>query len=231
MKSALALTLQTLLFTAVLTAADAPAPPQAAPFYALPAVGAWAEFQCTSRGPDGKETVGTLLLRRTADVEIKGQPCASVEVKFTADRKAPDRWKLRRLAVSGERFRRTGDLTKSVVEAHQQSGGEDAARPMDDAPLASFLRMGFARTMPLEKQGGVEELTTPAGKWQCQQLKGSGTEGDRREQYAVWLCPDTPFGFCQFTVTVEQAKPLSKSSFNATLVRVGTAPAAPQKLR
>jgi len=221
MKSALAL-LQTLVFAALAMAADAPALPQAAPFYTMPAVGTWAEFECTSRGASNKETVGALHLRRLADSESKGEQYAWVEIKLVPDGKAPASWKLRRLVVSVERYRQTGDLTKSVAEAYQQSGADDPARRMEDAPLASFLRMAFARPMPLEKQGEMKTLTTPAGKWRSQKLQGSVTEGDRRESYAVWQCPDAPFGCSQFTVTVEQTKPAVKTDFRAVLIRTGT---------
>jgi hypothetical protein len=201
---------------------QAQAPKTASPFYALPAVGIWIEYDCVIKDQAGKETKAHLRLSRVGDMEIDGQSHAWVEVKLTTQGKEAGTSKLRKLLVSIERYRQSGDLAQSVREAYQQDGANQPVRSLAPADLASFLQLGFAGAATLKQAvAAEEELETPLGKWQCQRMQAAGKIDRRPMRYEAWLAKEVPFGLCQCTMSQEQDDGKLQLRFRATAARSG----------
>jgi hypothetical protein len=200
---------------------QAQAPKTASPFYALPAVGIWIEYDCVIKDQAGKETKAHLRLSHVGDMEIDGQSHAWVEVKLTTQGKEASSSKLRKLLVSIERFRQSGDLAQSVREAYQQDGANLPVRSLAPADLASFLQLGFAGAATLKQAAVEEELQTPLGKWKCQKMLAAGKVDRRPMRYEAWLAKEVPFGLCQCTMSQEQDDGKLQLRFRATAARSG----------
>lgn len=206
-----------ILLACTVALADSPV----APFYALPAPGAWIEFDCIDTSREGKETPFKLRISHTGEVERAGATHAWIEIKLTETRKGAEHWKLRKLLVSLPEYKLHGNLAKSLSGAYQQAGPGQEWKALPQAELDKLLYLGLpaaANLKLLEKT----VLESPLGKLECTKYHASGKNMGRHLHYQAWRSEKVPFGLAKFTVDESTDGTRKVPLFRATASTSGT---------
>jgi hypothetical protein len=201
--------------------ARAAAPTRAASLYALPADGAWVEYDWTMSGPDGKDVKGTLRLSAVGGTTVKGTAYRWVEIRKKYTQGGETKHEYRKLLIAEKAFGASPTLRDHVLEVIGQDG---SAKPLilSAARAKDFINMGLAGAdTSLKEVQAREEVSTPLGKCEARHVTARGKAGGRTREYHGWLVADVPFGCARFEVREGKGDDPVKTVFTATAVRTG----------
>jgi hypothetical protein len=190
-----------------------------APFYSLPADGAWVEYDWKRTRPDGTEQQGTLRLASVGAKDMDGVRCRWVEI--TVRSKANDKatWQRRKLLVEEKAFADGKALQDCARDCFHHDGANSQATRLSGKRLGEFLRMGIAGDdLTLRVVREMEEVPTGLGKFTARLVSAGG--GDHKSEYRAWVTRDVPFGVAKFEIREPMGG--ARTIFVATAERSGT---------
>src|SRR5215510_5220630 len=113
---------------------------KAAPFYSLPADGAWVEYEWRRTAAETKEE-GTLRISSVGAKDIDGTRCRWVEVKVETRAGDKTKWQVRKLLVAERPFRNGRPLQECVVECYHQDDASRTVTRLSKPRLDEFLSL------------------------------------------------------------------------------------------
>jgi hypothetical protein len=215
----------TLLLWAACLALPGPAraaePTRAAPLYALPADGAWVEYDWTATGPDGKELKGTLRISSVGTKTVGDAAHRWVEVRKEYKEGDETKREYRKLLVAEKAFAAAPTLRDHVPTVIGQDGSEAPAL-LSAARARDFLDLGLSGSDAVLKEVAArDKVTVPLGKYEARHVRARDKSGERAQEYHGWLTADVPFGCARFEMREGKGDGPVKTVFKATAARSG----------
>jgi hypothetical protein len=207
-----------LLLVILFRAAPAPAQSHPAPFYAVAAVGEWAEFDWLGVGPGGEKQSGHLRLSCVGRLEIAGMTHFWIEV--CKDQRAGDKEErfCRKVLAAESSLRGKKPLVDGVMAAYAQNGRDGPITTMTRERLRRFLNLGFEGATPQLKEMITSEVfKSELGSFKVRHVVAEGSVDGRKLKYHAWLTERVPFGF----VCIEMRDAMDIIVFRGILARTG----------
>jgi hypothetical protein len=197
-------------------------PSHPAPFYTLPADGAWVEFEWKARAPGGAERAGLVRISSVGSVQVAGAPHRWVEVKKEWRRGSQPDFTLRKFLIAEKAFAEGRALDRGVAKAFAQNGPGAPVVPLTPERIKAFFTLGIDATLtPPAEAGEPAEVATRLGAYRARPVSARGKSGQRTLEYHGWLSNEVPFGCVKFTVREQLGGKPADLVFSATAVRQG----------
>ncbi len=196
-------------------------PTRPAALYALPADGAWVEYDWTATTPDCREHKGTLRLSSVGSKTVDGTACRWVELRKEYKQGEETKREYRKVLIDEKAFAAAPTLRDHVRTV---IGRDDDAAPQVLAAdrARSFLNMGFEDSgAALKEVRAGERVSTPLGDYKARHVTARERSGERTREYDAWLTTDVPFGCARFEVREAKGDGPLKVVFTATAARSG----------
>lgn len=182
-------------------------------FYALPADGAWVEYDFKQAGRTAEQQ-GTLRVSAVGRKTIGTVPHCWVEIKLVEGAKS----KVRKLLVAEKAQGNSPPVAGAIAEAYVKDG--DNVAVLGPAEIKAFLNLGI--TGELKEVSARETLEGRLGKLSARRMSARNTKGEKVLEYQGWLTKDVPFGCARFEIHEKSTDAGWRVLFSALAARAGT---------